>query len=446
MSITKVHARTVYDSRGNPTVEVEITTENGLFRAIVPSGASTGIHEAVELRDGNKSEWMGKGVTKAVSNVNSIIGPALIKSELCVTNQKGIDELMISLDGTSNKSRLGANAILGVSLCVARAAAAQKGITLYKYIAELADARQDPFVIPVPFFNILNGGAHAGGSLAMQEFKIAPVGAQSFAEAMRMDSEVYHHLKILAKEQYGPSAGNVGDEGGVAPDIDTAEDALDMIVKAINICGYEGRVKVGIDSAPSVFYKDGKYDLNFKEPNSDPSHWLSPAQLAEYYHSLLKKYPIISLEDPYAEDDWSSCSAFLKTVNLISALTNKTNTIVKLTSIAAGVAAIAATASATTTLAQSDERVNLVELGVYVSDIRAHLAQYYMFQAAHPTETYPVEVAEAVFNYGDFTTMLTGIAPDQVTRMITGVPWYSSRLKPAISSALSKDGIYTIAN
>ncbi|CAI4808338.1 CCN_G0052490.mRNA.1.CDS.1 [Saccharomyces cerevisiae] len=228
MSITKVHARTVYDSRGNPTVEVEITTENGLFRAIVPSGASTGIHEAVELRDGNKFE-------------------------LCVTNQKGIDELMISLDGTSNKSRLGANAILGVSLCVARAAAAQKGITLYKYIAELADARQDPFVIPVPFFNVLNGGAHAGGSLAMQEFKIAPVGAQSFAEAMRMGSEVYHHLKILAKEQYGPSAGNVGDEGGVAPDIDTAEDALDMIVKAINICGYEGRVKVGIDSAPSVF-------------------------------------------------------------------------------------------------------------------------------------------------------------------------------------------------
>ncbi|AJT89444.1 Err1p [Saccharomyces cerevisiae YJM1199] len=316
MSITKVHARTVYDSRGNPTVEVEITTENGLFRAIVPSGASTGIHEAVELRDGNKSEWMGKGVTKAVSNVNSIIGPALIKSELCVTNQKGIDELMISLDGTSNKSRLGANAILGVSLCVARAAAAQKGITLYKYIAELADARQDPFVIPVPFFNVLNGGAHAGGSLAMQEFKIAPVGAQSFAEAMRMGSEVYHHLKILAKEQYGPSAGNVGDEGGVAPDIDTAEDALDMIVEAINICGYEGRVKVGIDSAPSVFYKDGKYDLNFKEPNSDPSHWLSPAQLAEYYHSLLKKYPIISLEDPYAEDDWSSWSAFLKTVNV----------------------------------------------------------------------------------------------------------------------------------
>ncbi|CAI6648415.1 ANL_collapsed_G0017570.mRNA.1.CDS.1 [Saccharomyces cerevisiae] len=210
MSITKVHARTVYDSRGNPTVEVEITTENGLFRAIVPSGASTGIHEAVELRDGNKSEWMGKGVTKAVSNVNSIIGPALIKFELCVTNQKGIDELMISLDGTSNKSRLGANAIPWCFL--------------------LADARQDPFVIPVPFFNVLNGGAHAGGSLAMQEFKIAPVGAQSFAEAMRMGSEVYHHLKILAKEQYGPSAGNVGDEGGVAPDIDTAEDALDMIV------------------------------------------------------------------------------------------------------------------------------------------------------------------------------------------------------------------------
>nr|CAI6816473.1 BBF_HP1_G0054060.mRNA.1.CDS.1 [Saccharomyces cerevisiae] len=189
MSITKVHARTVYDSRGNPTVEVEITTENGLFRAIshlVPPPAFT---KLLNLETGTIPNGWEKGVTKAVSNVNSIIGPALIKSELCVTNQKGIDELMISLDGTSNKSRLGANAILGVSLCVARAAAAQKGITLYKYIAELADARQDPFVIPVPFFNVLNGGAHAGGSLAMQEFKIAPVGAQSFAEAMRMGSE-----------------------------------------------------------------------------------------------------------------------------------------------------------------------------------------------------------------------------------------------------------------
>ncbi|CAI4912334.1 AVN_HP_G0124860.mRNA.1.CDS.1 [Saccharomyces cerevisiae] len=226
MSITKVHARTVYDSRGNPTVEVEITTENGLFRAIVPSGASTGIHEAVELRDGNKSEWMGKGVTKAVSNVNSIIGPALIKSELCVTNQKGIDELMISLDGTSNKSRLGANAILGVSLCVARAAAAQKGITLYKYIAELADARQDPFVIPVPFF-------------------------QCF-EWWSPRRWLFSYARIQDRASRGSE-----------------------------LCR---------------------------------SHEDGPAQLAEYYHSLLKKYPIISLEDPYAEDDWSSWSAFLKTM------------------------------------------------------------------------------------------------------------------------------------
>ncbi|CAI4800728.1 ADQ_G0052510.mRNA.1.CDS.1 [Saccharomyces cerevisiae] len=240
MSITKVHARTVYDSRGNPTVEVEITTENGLFRAIVPSGASTGIHEAVELRDGNKSEWMGKGVTKAVSNVNSIIGPALIKSELCVTNQKGIDELMISLDGTSNKSRLGANAILGVSLCVARAAAAQKGITLYKYIAELADARQDPFVIPVPFFNVLNGGAHAGGSCGCKNSR----SRQSGLRLCRSHADGFGGLPsfedIGGRSNMGPSAGNVGDEGWSRPRYrHCPRDALDRIVKAINICGYE---------------------------------------------------------------------------------------------------------------------------------------------------------------------------------------------------------------
>lgn len=293
-------------------MEVEVTTGKGVFRAIVPSGASTGIHEAVELRDGDSAKWGGKGVLKAVSNVNDIIGPKLVSSGLKVTDQRAIDELMIKLDGTANKSKLGANAILGVSIAVARAGAAEKNIPLYQHIAGLFGANKTPYVMPVPFCNVLNGGEHAGGSMPFQEFMIGPVGASSFAEGFRWNSEIYHTLKSLAKKKLGPSAGNVGDEGGVAPDLTTAEEALDLIVEAINKAGYQGKVKIAMDSASSQFFKDGKYDLDFKNPNSDPSKWLSVKQLAEKYHELLKKYPLVFLEDPFAEDDWDAWTYFME--------------------------------------------------------------------------------------------------------------------------------------
>ncbi|KAL3230693.1 Enolase 1 [Nakaseomyces bracarensis] len=309
-TITKVHSRTVYDSRGNPTVEVEVTTKDGTFRAIVPSGASTGSHEALELRDGDDSKWGGKGVLKAVANVQDTIGPEMVKAKLDVTDQTAIDNFMIKLDGTGNKSKLGANAILGVSLAVARAGAAAKGVPLYKHIADLSGAKQDPFVIPCPFFNVLNGGVHAGGHLALQEFLIAPVGAENFHEAVRIGSEVYHHLKALAKKRIDNSAGNVGDEGGIAPSLSTAFEALDLIYDAIKEAGHEGKVKIAMDPASSEFYRDGKYDLDFKNSNPDPKNKLSGKELGEFYMSILKKYPIVSLEDPFAEDDWDSWTDF----------------------------------------------------------------------------------------------------------------------------------------
>ncbi|KAF1730274.1 Enolase [Beauveria bassiana] len=267
MAITKVHARSVYDSRGNPTVEVDLVTETGLHRAIVPSGASTGQHEAVELRDGDKAKWAGKGVTQAVANVNTVIGPALIKENLDVKDQSKVDEFLNSLDGTPNKGKLGANAILGVSLAVAKAGAAEKGVPLYAHISDLAGTKK-PYVLPVPFMNVLNGGSHAGGRLAFQEFMIVPSEAASFTEAMRQGAEVYQKLKSLAKKKYGQSAGNVGDEGGVAPDIQTADEALDLIVESIEQAGYTGKIKIAMDVASSEFYKteEKKYDLDFKNP------------------------------------------------------------------------------------------------------------------------------------------------------------------------------------
>ncbi|CCH40616.1 enolase [Wickerhamomyces ciferrii] len=315
MAIQKVFARYVYDSRGNPTVEVDLTTDKGVFRSIVPSGASTGQHEALELRDGDKSKWLGKGVLKAVANVNEIIAPALVKENLDVTNQEKVDEFLLSLDGTPNKSKLGANAILGVSLAAAKAAAGEKNVPLYQHIADISKTPQ-PFVLPVPFQNVLNGGSHAGGALAFQEFMIVPNNAPSFSEALRIGSEVYHNLKSLAKKTYGQSAGNVGDEGGVAPDISTPKEALDLIVAAIKQAGYEGQVSIALDVASSEFYHDGKYDLDFKNPNSDPTKWLTGEQLADLYATLVKEYPIVSIEDPFAEDDWEAWTHFLKTVDI----------------------------------------------------------------------------------------------------------------------------------
>ncbi|KAF9730560.1 hypothetical protein PMIN06_006571 [Paraphaeosphaeria minitans] len=314
MAITKIHARTVYDSRGNPTVEVDLVSETGLHRAIVPSGASTGSHEACELRDGDKSKWGGKGVTKAVANVNDIIAPALIKEKIDVKDQSAIDEFLNKLDGTKNKEKLGANAILGVSMAVAKAAAAEKGVPLYAHISDLAGTKK-PYVLPVPFQNVVNGGSHAGGRLAFQEFMIVPSEAPSFSEAMRQGAEVYQKLKGLAKKRYGQSAGNVGDEGGVAPDIQTPEEALDLITDAIEEAGYTGQIKIAMDVASSEFYKteEKKYDLDFKNPDSDKSKWLTYEQLADLYKSLAEKYPIVSIEDPFAEDDWEAWSYFFKT-------------------------------------------------------------------------------------------------------------------------------------
>lgn len=317
MAITKIHARSVYDSRGNPTVEVDVVTETGLHRAIVPSGASTGQHEACELRDGDKTKWGGKGVTKAVQNVNDIIAPALIKENIDVKDQSKVDEFLIKLDGTTNKTKLGANAILGVSLAVAKAGAAEKGVPLYAHVSDLAGTKK-PYVLPVPFMNVLNGGSHAGGRLAFQEFMIVPSAAPSFTEAMRQGAEVYQQLKSLAKKKYGQSAGNVGDEGGVAPDIQTAEEALELITDAIEKAGYAGKMNIAMDVASSEFYKADKklYDLDFKNPDSDPTKWITYEQLSALYGDLCKKYPIVSIEDPFAEDDWEAWSYFYKTQNI----------------------------------------------------------------------------------------------------------------------------------
>ncbi|KAK4940448.1 phosphopyruvate hydratase [Elasticomyces elasticus] len=314
MPIVKIHARSVYDSRGNPTVEVDVVTETGLHRAIVPSGASTGQHEACELRDGDKSKWGGKGVLKAVENVNSTIGPKLIQKNIDPTDQTAVDNFLIELDGTENKTNLGANAILGVSLAVAKAGAAQKGVPLYAHVSDLAGTKK-PYVLPVPFMNVLNGGSHAGGRLAFQEFMIVPDQAPTFSEALRWGAETYQKLKALAKKRYGQSAGNVGDEGGVAPDIQTAEEALDLITDAIKEAGYEGKMNIAMDVASSEFYKEEekKYDLDFKNPDSDKSKWITYEQLADMYKSLASKYPIVSIEDPFAEDDWEAWSYFFKT-------------------------------------------------------------------------------------------------------------------------------------
>jgi len=304
-TITNIHARQIFDSRGNPTIEVEVTTKKGVFRAAVPSGASTGIHEALELRDGDKANYMGKGVLKAVINVRDIITPALIEAKVDVTDQKAVDDFLLKLDGTKNKSKLGANAILGVSLAVCKAGAAEKNIPLYKHIAELSGAKT-PFVLPVPAFNVINGGSHAGNKLAMQEFMILPTGAASFSEAMKIGSEVYHHLKSVIKSKYGQDATNVGDEGGFAPNIQDNREGLELLKTAIEKAGYTGKVKIAMDVAASEFYKEGKYDLDFKNSESKSADWLSGQQLSQLYQDFAKDYPIVSIEDPFDQDDWES--------------------------------------------------------------------------------------------------------------------------------------------
>ncbi|XP_063383881.1 enolase [Cydia fagiglandana] len=306
MPIKSIKARQIFDSRGNPTVEVDLVTELGLFRAAVPSGASTGVHEALELRDNVKGEYLGKGVKQAVSNINDIIAPELLKQNIEVTEQKQIDQFMLNLDGTENKSKLGANAILGVSLAVAKAGAAKKGVPLYKHLADLAGNAD--IVLPVPAFNVINGGSHAGNKLAMQEFMILPTGATSFTEAMRMGSEVYHFLKKIIKEKFGLDSTAVGDEGGFAPNILNNKDALFLIQDAIQQAGYTGKIEIGMDVAASEFFKNNKYDLDFKNPNSNPDDYLPSGKLAELYLEFIKDFPMVSIEDPFDQDDWAAWS------------------------------------------------------------------------------------------------------------------------------------------
>ncbi|MBN2112213.1 phosphopyruvate hydratase [Candidatus Woesearchaeota archaeon] len=297
--IKEVLAREVLDSRGNPTVEADVITDEGVFRAAVPSGASTGLHEVLELRDGDKSRYNGKGVLKAVANVNKVIAKKLIGMD--AGKQEEIDNLMIELDSTPNKSKLGANAILAVSMAVCRAGAAAKNVPLYKHISDLAGVRE--FVMPVPAFNVINGGKHAGNRLAMQEFMILPVGASSFREAMRMGSEVYHTLKKVIKDKYGQEAVNVGDEGGFAPHIHDNMEALELLGEAIKKAGYTGKVKIGMDAAASEFFENGKYDLNFK---GDSPNLKTGDEMIELYKGFISDYDIVSIEDPFDEDDWQT--------------------------------------------------------------------------------------------------------------------------------------------
>jgi len=302
MPIVSVKARQIFDSRGNPTIEVDVVTEKGLFRAAVPSGASTGIYEAVELRDGVKEEYLGKGVKKAVANVNTELGPKVVGMD--PTKQTEIDELLIKLDGTENKSKYGANAILGISLAVAKAGAAQKGVPLYHHFAELSGHSTTEFILPVPAFNVINGGSHAGNALAFQEFMILPVGAANFTEAMRMGAEVYQHLKNVIKVKYGLDATNVGDEGGFAPNIKDAKEGLDLLVTAIEKAGYTGKIKIGMDVAASEFFADGKYNLDFKNAQAADSSKKTPTELLSVYADYVAHYPVISIEDPFDQDDW----------------------------------------------------------------------------------------------------------------------------------------------
>jgi enolase len=294
--IIDVHARQILDSRGNPTIEVDVLTENGAFgRAAVPSGASTGIHEAVELRDNDKSKYMGKGVLKAVANVNDVIAKEL--QGVDVFDQGTIDQIMIDLDGTPNKGNLGANAILGVSLAAAKAAAEESRQPLYRYIGGV-----NANTLPIPMMNIVNGGSHSDAPIAFQEFMIMPVGATSFSEALRWGTEVFHNLKKILHDRGLTTT--VGDEGGFAPTFEGTEDGVETILKAIEKAGYKPGVDIclAFDCAASEFYKNGKYDYTKFEGAKGAVR--TSAEQADYLASLTEKYPIISIEDGMAEDDW----------------------------------------------------------------------------------------------------------------------------------------------
>jgi len=303
--IIEVHARQILDSRGNPTVEVDVITDDGaLGRAAVPSGASTGIHEAVELRDGDKKKYLGRGVLKAVKNVNDIIAEAIVGYD--ITQQAAIDQAMIDLDGTPNKGKLGANAILAVSMAVAKAAAEEAGLPLYRYVGG-TNAK----TLPVPMMNILNGGAHADNKIDFQEFMIQPVGATSFSEGLRWGVEIFHALKTVLKKK-GFST-NVGDEGGFAPNIQSNEEAIETVLAAIGLAGFKtgSQITIAMDAANSELWDGKKKKYVFKKSTGKE---ISSDQLVKFWESWVKQYPIVSIEDGMAEDDWNGWAALTKAV------------------------------------------------------------------------------------------------------------------------------------
>ena len=293
--ITKIKAREVLDSRGNPTVEVDVVTENGIFRAMTPSGASAGRHEALELRDGDKTRYFGKGTLKAVENVNKISAPKIIGIDC--RQQETIDSLMIKLDGTENKDKLGANAILPVSMAVTKAGATAKNLPLYLYIGDLFGVI--PHKLPVPMCNVINGGKHAGQENSIQEHMLMPTGAKCFTEGIRVISESYHHLAKLLKKRFGAGGTLIGDEGGFAPaQLTDVNERLDLMLKTVENAGYEDMMKIALDPASSEFFYGGTYKIGDKS--------YSGGEMVDFYADLCKKYPIVSIEDGLAEDDWDS--------------------------------------------------------------------------------------------------------------------------------------------
>jgi enolase len=297
IKIKKIHAREVFDSRGNPTIEVECYLDDGSFtRGMVPSGASTGIHEALELRDGG-TRLMGKSVSKAVENALSM-APKLVG--LNPENQTEIDTLLLDLDGTENKSKMGANAILGISMAVCKAGAKVKGVPLYQHIGDLRGNSE--FILPVPSLNVINGGEHGGNDIAFQEYMLLPVGAPNFKEAMVLGAEVYHTLKGIIKKKHGVTAVNVGDEGGFAPPLNLVEEPLNLITEAIDEAGHTGKFQLALDPAASEFYKEGKYIVDGKALGSD--------EFISLYEEFIEKFPIVSIEDAFDQDDWQTFQKF----------------------------------------------------------------------------------------------------------------------------------------
>lgn len=304
--ITKVKARQILDSRGVPTVEVDLYTNKGLFRASAPSGDASGMYEAVELRDGDKGTYLGNSVNRAVKNVNEKISEALIGMD--PTLQSQIDQAMIDLDKTEKKGELGANAILAVSIAACKAGAAEKDVPLYKHIADLSGKTN--LTLPVPAFTVISGGKHAGNNLAIQEIMILPIGATNFEEALQMGSETYHHLKAVISKNYGANGCNVGEDGGFAPNISSVKEGLDLVKEAISRTGYNDKIKIAIDVAATDFCIGTKYDLDFKAPNKSGQNFKSGEDMIDMYQELCTEYSIVSIEDPFDKEDWEHVKHF----------------------------------------------------------------------------------------------------------------------------------------